>query len=127
MRLFALGLNHRTADVTLRERLVFDNQSLPAAIHRLTELPVVNEAAILSTCNRTELYVAVDDIESSGVHQSLVGYLCDVAGTRSLDLSSHCYSAADANAVAHAFEVASGLDSLVLGEDQILAQVKRSK
>ena len=116
----ALGVNHQTAPVSLRERLAFDAGELPEALSALRALPGVQEAAILSTCNRTELYVLAED-EGEALHE----WLADRPGGR-LALDAYLYRHRDADAVRHLFRVAAGLDSLVLGEPQILGQVKEA-
>ncbi|TKR34018.1 glutamyl-tRNA reductase [Luteimonas gilva] len=120
MPLYALGLNHQTAPVSLRERVAFDAAALPAALASLHALPEVREVALLSTCNRTELYAVVDD-DGAGVRDWLASH-----PDGGLDLHAYLYGHRDLDAVRHLFRVASGLDSLVLGEPQILGQVKES-
>ena len=118
MSLFVLGINHQTAPVSLRERVAFSSETVPAALAALRALPQVSEVALLSTCNRTELYAVAED---DG--QALADWLAthpDDAG----DLHAYLYRHRDAEAVRHLFRVATGLDSLVLGEPQILGQVK---
>ncbi len=118
MSLFVLGINHQTAPVSLRERVAFSADTVPAALDALRALPQVSEVALLSTCNRTELYAVADD---DG--QALADWLAthpDEVG----DLHGYLYRHRDADAVRHLFRVATGLDSLVLGEPQILGQVK---
>jgi glutamyl-tRNA reductase len=118
MSLFVLGINHQTAPVSLRERVAFVGDAIPAALDALRGLPSVHEVALLSTCNRTELYAVADD---DGI--ALADWLAthpDDAG----DLHAYLYKHAEADAVRHLFRVATGLDSLVLGEPQILGQVK---
>ncbi|MEA9480052.1 glutamyl-tRNA reductase [Xanthomonas campestris] len=114
MTLWVLGLNHQTAPVDLRERAAFAGDALPRALDSLRTLPQVREAALLSTCNRTELYAMTDD------PQTLVAWL----DTHAPGLSGYLYQHHDAEAVRHLFRVATGLDSMVLGEPQILGQVK---
>ncbi|AEL05975.1 glutamyl-tRNA reductase [Xanthomonas campestris pv. raphani] len=114
MTLWVLGLNHQTAPVDLRERAAFAGDALPRALDSLRTLPQVREAALLSTCNRTELYAMADD------PQTLVAWL----DTHAPGLSGYLYRHHDAEAVRHLFRVATGLDSMVLGEPQILGQVK---
>ncbi|MFT4255814.1 MAG: glutamyl-tRNA reductase [Pseudoxanthomonas sp.] len=116
MTLWALGLNHQTAPVNLRERLAFDADALPAALDSLRALPQVEEAALLSTCNRTELYAVSDDADA------LTGWLA----THADGLDAYLYQHRDEEAVRHLFRVATGLDSMVLGEPQILGQVKEA-
>lgn len=114
MTLWVLGLNHQTAPVELRERLAFDPASLPGALNSVRGLPRVKEAALLSTCNRTELYAVAEDGEA----------LANWLATHAEGLDGYLYRHADADAVRHLFRVATGLDSMVLGEPQILGQVK---
>ncbi|MEA9732825.1 glutamyl-tRNA reductase [Xanthomonas campestris pv. campestris] len=114
MTLWVLGLNHQTAPVDLRERAAFAGDALPRALDSLRTLPQVREAALLSTCNRTELYAMADD------PQTLVAWL----DMHAPGLSGYLYQHRDAEAVRHLFRVATGLDSMVLGEPQILGQVK---
>ncbi|WDM68466.1 glutamyl-tRNA reductase [Xanthomonas cucurbitae] len=114
MTLWVLGLNHQTAPVDLRERAAFAGDALPRALESLRALPQVREAALLSTCNRTELYAMADDAHT------LAGWL----DAHAPGLSGYLYQHQDAEAVRHLFRVATGLDSMVLGEPQILGQVK---
>jgi len=118
MSLFALGLNHETAPIAVREKLAFAPEELAAAVAELTAQKGVHEAAIVSTCNRTELYAAARD------EATLLNWL---AASRQLDAASiapYLYRLPDREAVRHVFRVASGLDSMVLGETQILGQLK---
>ncbi len=114
MTLWVLGLNHQTAPVDLRERAAFAGEALPRALGSLRDTPHIAEAVLLSTCNRTELYAVADAPEA------LSRWLQEQAG----DLQDYLYQHADADAVRHLFRVATGLDSMVLGEPQILGQVK---
>ena len=118
MSLFVLGLNHQTAPVSLRERVAFSADAVPAALAALRGLPQVHEAALLSTCNRTEIYAVTDD-DGRAVADWLATHPGDAG-----DLHAYLYRHRDADAVRHLFRVATGLDSLVLGEPQILGQVK---
>jgi glutamyl-tRNA reductase len=118
MQLYALGLNHHTAPLAIRERVAFGSECLGRALHELANGQAVREAAILSTCNRTELYFAGEEPR----------YAADwLARFHSLplgEISPYLYSHPEREAVRHVFRVASGLDSMVLGEPQILGQVK---
>jgi glutamyl-tRNA reductase len=114
MTLWVLGLNHQTAPVELRERVSFGGDALPQALASLRDTPQVTEAVLLSTCNRTELYAVAESGEA------LAQWLESHAG----QLQGYLYQHADADAVRHLFRVATGLDSMVLGEPQILGQVK---
>jgi glutamyl-tRNA reductase len=120
MTLLALGINHQTAPVSLRERVAFADDSLASALGSLKALSTVHEVALLSTCNRTELYAVADD-EGRALGDWLARHDDDAD-----DLHGYLYWHYDANAVRHLFRVATGLDSLVLGEPQILGQVKHA-
>ena len=114
MTLWLLGLNHQTAPVDLRERVAFAGDSAGRALASLRALPDVSEAALLSTCNRTEIYAVARDGDA------LAGWMDGHAQ----GLAPYLYRHHDADAVRHLFRVATGLDSMVLGEPQILGQVK---
>ena len=120
MHLFAFGINHKTAPVAIREQAAFAPERLPAALEDLTTRAGIDEAAILSTCNRTEVYCRVDQDDS----QRAVRWFCDYHRLPANDIRPHLYVHPDQEAVKHAFRVAAGLDSLVLGEPQILGQMK---
>lgn len=120
MSLFVLGINHQTAPVALRERVAFNDDAIAPALAALRALPQVREVALLSTCNRTELYAVADD---DG--QALADWLALHPGD-SGDLHPYLYRHRDGEAARHLFRVATGLDSLVLGEPQILGQVKQA-
>ena len=123
MSVFALGLNHTTAPLDLRGRFAFSPQQLPVALQAFrSRHDRVSEVAIVSTCNRTELYVGAD-VEAVG---PAVDWLAGVGGVPSQTLRSHAYVMEGASAARHAFRVASGLDSMVLGEPQILGQLKQA-
>jgi glutamyl-tRNA reductase len=122
MHIHCLGLNHNTASVNLRERLAFSEESLHAALARLGCGGIVNsfsELIILSTCNRTELYAISPHIEPDDL--SLL--LSETRGVGLEEFQPHLYHRLDKDATYHLLRVASGLDSLVLGEPQILGQV----
>lgn len=120
MQLFALGVNHHTAPLAVREQVAFDPASLGRALHDLSRADTVREAAILSTCNRTELYFAADALQPAV--DWLTGYHSLAADT----IRPYLYQHPQAGAVRHMFRVASGLDSMVLGEPQILGQMKQA-
>ena len=120
MYLLTLGLNHRTAPVALRARTAFSPEQLPDAVRSLVANPQVQEATILSTCNRTEIYCRQEQVATAPVFNWLREY-----GDLPEDaLNSSTYTLPGEQAVQHAFRVASGLDSMVLGEPQILGQMK---
>jgi glutamyl-tRNA reductase len=118
MSLVVLGLNHRTAPIEVRERVVFDAERLPEALVALRAVPGVQEAMIVSTCNRTELYCVGDDTGSP-----ISEWLAASSGGNPAPLECF-YRIEGEDAVRHAFSVASGLDSMILGEPQILGQLK---
>ena len=128
MLLAAVGVNHQTAPLDVRERLAFSAESLKEALRTLRDSllsrhaghdgPV--EAAILSTCNRTEIYCAT----AADPREALVHWLAQSRALSEGELSSHSYRLVQDDTVRHAFRVASGLDSMVLGEPQILGQMK---
>ncbi|MBY4599873.1 glutamyl-tRNA reductase [bacterium BD-1] len=122
MPLLALGLNHQTAPLALRERVALDAGQLPAALAGLGEVPGVEEAAVLSTCNRTEVYAQV----AEGREGAVAEWLARHHGLAPEALGDYLYEHRDEDAVRHLFRVATGLDSLVLGEPQILGQVKEA-
>ena len=122
MQLLAFGLNHETAPVAVRERVAFGPESLHGALSELTVNQVASEATILSTCNRTEIYCGHPEIDQ----QRLLHWFADYSGFSAGDLSGSVYLHSDESAVKHAFRVASGLDSMVLGEPQILGQMKQA-
>ncbi|MBS7456623.1 glutamyl-tRNA reductase [Coralloluteibacterium stylophorae] len=122
MPLLALGLNHQTAPVALRERVAVADADLGRALAALRAMPGVEEAAVLSTCNRTEIYARVADVADDTVGR----WLAEHHGVDAHRLEPYLYRHHDAAAVRHLFRVATGLDSLVLGEPQILGQVKQA-
>jgi glutamyl-tRNA reductase len=120
MALLALGLNHQTAPLDLREKVAFAPESMPNALSDLARQPGVNEALIISTCNRTELYVEIE----SGAEAVAQRWLFDHHRLNERRLDEFLYTHSENAAVRHLFRVATGLDSMVLGEPQILGQVK---
>jgi len=120
MTLFALGLNHTTAPVEIREKVAFNGEMLPEALSELKKQQGIEEVAILSTCNRTEIYCSLDEVEQ----QPLLDWFSRFHHLKLQDLRPFLYTYPDANAVKHVLRVASGLDSMVLGEPQVLGQLK---
>ncbi|KIA79620.1 glutamyl-tRNA reductase [Chromobacterium amazonense] len=118
MHLLALGLNHHTAPLSIREKLAFPAETLPHALDSLVASQAAREAAIVSTCNRTEIYCL-----STDPHAAL-DWLCQFHGLSRAEVEPYLYRLEAAQAARHAFRVASGLDSMVLGETQILGQLK---
>jgi glutamyl-tRNA reductase len=123
MPLILVGLNHRTAPVDVRERLSITETKLPETTHELRDITGVEGAAVLSTCNRVEAVVSTRDED---VIQSLVEWLAGRAGTTRTELEKHLYILRHGDVVKHLFRVASGLDSMILGEPQIAGQVKKA-
>ncbi|MCW8923564.1 MAG: glutamyl-tRNA reductase [Gammaproteobacteria bacterium] len=119
-RLITLGLNHKTAPLDLRERLAFTPQTLPDALNGLYKLKNINEAAIVSTCNRTELYC----VTNNDTDQDIVDWFSQYHGFESSTIDSHLYTYDHKETIKHAMSVTSGLDSMVLGEPQIAGQMK---
>ncbi|WP_455811128.1 glutamyl-tRNA reductase [Pseudomonas graminis] len=124
MTLLALGINHKTAPVSLRERVTFSPDQLEQALNSLLAQPLVQGGVVLSTCNRTELYLSVEQQEN--LQEQLVAWLCDYHKLSVDEVRKSLYWHHDNDAVSHLMRVASGLDSLVLGEPQILGQVKKA-
>ncbi len=124
MTLLALGINHKTAPVALRERVAFTPDTLDQALNSLLSQPMVQSGVVLSTCNRTELYLSVE--QQADLQEKLVEWLCTYHDLREEDVRNSLYWHQDNAAVSHLMRVASGLDSLVLGEPQILGQVKKA-
>jgi len=122
MPLLALGINHQSAPIALREQLAFAAERVPVALGELLNQPGVHEAALLSTCNRTEIYCSVDG-DAEAVPQR---WLARHHALPAADLDGYLYRHRDGDAVRHLFRVATGLDSLVLGEPQVLGQVKEA-
>ncbi|HUW51582.1 MAG TPA: glutamyl-tRNA reductase [Sulfuricella sp.] len=120
MQLFTLGINHQTAPLSVREQVAFHTETLEQALQDLVGHGPVKEAAILSTCNRTEIYCNTSD------PQQTVEWLADYHQIKSQVIEPHLYILPQNEAVKHAFRVASGLDSMVLGETQILGQMKQA-
>ncbi len=120
MPLLALGINHKTAPVGIREQVAFSPARLPEALQELRTAGPVAEVAILSTCNRTELYCGLEQLNAARVVQ----WLSDYHSLASQELQPYLYQHPDYQAVRHMLRVAAGLDSMVLGEPQILGQIK---
>ncbi len=120
MQLFAFGINHQTAPLNVREQIAFDVESMEPALHNLVEHGSAKEATILSTCNRTEVYCSTQDPDR------IVNWLAHYHQMESREIEPYLYTLPREQAVKHAFRVASGLDSMVLGEPQILGQMKQA-
>ncbi len=120
MPLIATGLNHRSADVELRERVSFTPDVLPDALSDLVSLPQVEEGLIVSTCNRTDIYTV------GGQPDDIRGWVAQFRRVPRHDFTTHSYTKEGEAAAQHALRVACGLDSMVLGETQILGQMKHA-
>lgn len=125
MSIVLVGLNHKTAPVEMRERLAFEEAAIPDALSILVDQQSVDEGLIVSTCNRVELLASSPSGPQSGIER-LTGFLCDFHQLPINSINSHIYRLTDTDAVKHLFRVASSLDSLVVGESQILGQVKEA-
>ena len=117
-----VGLNHRTAPVEVRERLAFGNGRLEPALRELIAVPGILEGAIVSTCNRVEVIACGAD--AAAVGSALPAFLAREHGVADPALATHLYTHADREAVRHLFRVAASLDSMVVGESQVLGQLK---
>ena len=118
--LLTLGLNHNTAPLEIREKVVFAPDRITNSLQSLTNLSSVEEAAILSTCNRTEIYCDL-------THQhpeDLIAWLAEQHNLNHQDIKSYLYTHSDMHSIKHMSRVACGLDSMILGEPQILGQMK---
>ncbi len=120
MAIFAFGINHKTAPVEIREQVAFTPEKLPAALTGILKQSPASEAAIISTCNRTELYCELHANDS----EAIIRWFEDFHALEHQALAPYIYSYTDQDAIRHILRVASGLDSLVLGEPQILGQIK---
>jgi glutamyl-tRNA reductase len=120
MAILTLGVNHTTAPVSIRERLAFPSEHLQFALRDLIGLPQVGEAAILSTCNRTEVYCELEGRDQ----RPIVDWMRGQRRLDGQDITQYLYSHVDAGTIRHMFRVACGLDSMILGEPQILGQMK---
>jgi glutamyl-tRNA reductase len=122
MKVFVAGLNHKIADVDVREKLAFNGPKLEEGLKRFRELPEVHEAIILSTCNRVELYANVKDYQRAA--EAVKTFLSEFHNINRSSLDAGLYIYDGVNAVRHIFRVASSLDSMIVGEPQILGQLK---
>ncbi len=115
---FVFGLSYQSADLELRNKLSFSAEEIPVVLDRLITSGMVKEALILSTCNRTELYCTTNDINF------VINALCDMHNLCPRNIRQHSYMFEDSECARHLFRVISGLDSMVLGENEIVAQIK---
>jgi glutamyl-tRNA reductase len=122
MHLLLLGVSHKTAPVDLREKLDFSSRDVGAAVEALAARSSATESVVLSTCNRSEIYVATDAVEP--VRDEIVRFLSEYHQLPADSFAPHLFSFSEGEVAQHLFRVAAGLDSLVVGEPQILGQVK---
>jgi glutamyl-tRNA reductase len=122
MKIAVVGLNHKTADVELREKLAFNGPKLEEGLRKIKEIPSIRETVIISTCNRVEIYLHVQDVEKA--YAAIKDFFVEYFEIRRDSLDTALYLHKDMAAVKHIFRVASSLDSMVVGEPQILGQLK---
>ncbi len=122
MSILVVGINHRTAPLALLERAALDAAGVAKTVSGLAARDSVREAVVLSTCNRTEIYAVADRFH--GAYDDIRDLLADIAAVDTAELAGHLYSEHDEAAVGHLFSVAAGIDSMVLGESEILGQVR---
>ncbi|MBO8127379.1 MAG: glutamyl-tRNA reductase [Firmicutes bacterium] len=124
MHLVGVGLNHKTAPVEIREQLAFSGEKLHQGLKSLLAKETLSEAVILSTCNRTEVYAVCESSAVRGLSE-IKEFLAETSEAK-VDLDRHIYNLVDLEVVQHLFRVVSSLDSMILGEAQILGQVKNA-
>ena len=124
MSYLVVGISHRSADINVLERVALDPDAATKLALAVQHTPAVGESAVIATCNRTEVYATVDRFHAG--MDEVTAILSDVTGVPLLDLAEHLYVHFEEGAVAHLFQVAVGLDSMIVGESQILGQVKET-
>ena len=124
MSVLVVGISHKTAPVSILERVALDGDRATKLLREVSDLEHVTEATVLSTCNRTEVYTDVDRFHGSV--ESISRILGELAGQSPEDVLTHLYVHYDDGAVSHLFHVAAGLDSMVPGESQILGQTREA-
>ncbi len=126
MKLQMIGCSHHTASVSIRERLAFTQEQVPLALERFRRRYPESEVVLLSTCNRMELYLAAASDDECPSHREVVEFVAEFHGIDAVDVFEDLYERTGEDAIRHLFSVAASLDSMVLGEAQILAQVKQA-
>ncbi len=126
MAIVLIGLNHKTAPVEVRERLAFTQEACADGLHSLVDNERIREGLILSTCNRVEILAATRDMSALASAAHISGFISNARDIPRGTLDKHLYIHADSDAVRHVFRVASSLDSMVVGEPQILGQVRQA-
>ena len=122
MSIVVLGVNYHTSPVTLLEKVMIPVPAMSEALRALSSHSDIREVVVLSTCNRTEVYAVAERFH--GAHTDILQFLCETSGLSADDITPHLYSQFDDDAVVHLFEVAAGIDSAVLGETEIVGQVR---
>ena len=120
MSIVVIGVNHRTGPVELLEKVMISDGGMQKALHSLIVRDDIREAVVLSTCNRTEVYAVAERFH--GAYSDIRDFLCETSGIPADEITPHLYSQHDDDAIVHLFEVASGIDSAVLGETEIVAK-----
>jgi glutamyl-tRNA reductase len=124
MSIVVIGVNHRTSPIELLEKLIIADAAMPKALHSLSVRDDIREAVVLSTCNRTEVYAVVERFH--GAYSDIRDFLCETSGIPADEMTPLLYSRHDDEAISHLFEVTAGLDSPVLGETQVVGQVRNA-
>ena len=126
MKLQVVGCSHHNASVQIRERIAFSPDQARVAVERLKQLYPEIETVLLSTCNRVELYFAAEHAERFPSHHDVVEFLADFHGLDDIEVFNELFERTGEDAIRHLFTVAGSLDSMVVGEAQILSQVKQA-
>jgi glutamyl-tRNA reductase len=124
MSIVVLGINYHTSPVTLLEKLMIPVPAMSEALRVLSSHSDIREVIVLSTCNRTEVYAVAERYHAA--HTDILEFLCETSGLSADEITPHLYSQFDDDAVVHLFEVAAGIDSAVLGETEIVGQVREA-
>ena len=124
MSILVIGINHRTGPLDLLEKVTVSSDAMPSILDALVSCSDIREVVVLSTCNRTEVYAAVDRFHTA--HDHIRDFFCELSGLSTDEVTEHLYSQHEDLAVSHLFSVTAGLDSAVLGETEIVGQVRNS-
>lgn len=124
MSILVIGVNHRSGPLSILERVAMSPTEVPKAVESIVSRDNVREAVVLSTCNRIEIYAVTEKFH--GAYADIRDFLCDLSGLGPDELHPHLYSEHDDEAVRHLFDVAAGLDSAVLGESEIMGQLRQA-
>lgn len=122
MSIVVIGINHRTSPVNLLEKMTIADSAMPKALHSLSVRDDIREVVVLSTCNRTEVYAVAERFH--GAYDDIRDFFCETSGLPSEEVTPHLFSQHDEAAISHLFDVAAGLDSAVLGEVEVIGQVR---